>query len=93
MRVRYERRRRLLDVTGVARITPCLIRVTPDDGQLQNFTSLDGDGHVDGHLRVSVPPKVETLDSLPGQPRAAAAHAAHGWPGVAADGWAGRTCH
>ncbi len=78
MRVRYEPRLRLLDVTGVARITPRLIRVTLDGGQLQGFTSLDGGGHVDGHMRVSVPPEVEMLDSLPRQPRAATAHAAHG---------------
>ncbi len=89
MLVRYRPPLRQLDVTGVARITPRLIRVTLDGGQPQGFTSLDGGGDV----RVSVPPEVEMLDSLPGQPRAATAHAAHGWPGVAAGGWAGRTCH
>lgn len=74
MRVRYEPRLRLLDVTGVARVTPRLIRVTPDGGQPQGFTSLDGGGHV----RMSVPIEVKMLDSLPGLSRAATAHAAHG---------------
>ncbi len=61
-RVRHELRQRQLDVTGVERITPHLIRVTLGGGQLKGFVSPGFDDHV----KVFIPSGSE----VPGRPAA-----------------------
>lgn len=53
LRVKHEPRRRELDVVGVDRITPHMIRVTLTGAQLENFSSASPDDHVKVFLPMS----------------------------------------
>jgi len=58
-RVRHEARQRLLDVVGVRRVNPHLIRITLGGEQLAGFTSLGFDDHV----KVFVPSEGEVSEA------------------------------
>ncbi len=60
-RMRHDLRLRLLDIVGLASVTPRLVRVTFGGEHLTDFCSPGFDDHV----KVFVPPKGEAFDSLP----------------------------